>query len=106
MSCRRTARLGAELTRRVLAFPEPEGDEAVGRIVGRHADLDPIPGDHANPKAAHATRELRGHALTAFEGDLVAAAAEDLVHGSGRLNQVITCQSDASTSVNFERHAG
>jgi putrescine transport system substrate-binding protein len=47
-------RPGTDSARRVLTFPEPEGDEAVGGIVGRHADLDPIPGDHPNPEAAHA----------------------------------------------------
>jgi len=92
-------RPGTDSARRVLTFPEPEGDEAVGGIVGRYANLDPIPGDHANPKSAHATRELRGHELAALEGNLVATAAENLVDGSGRLYQVVTCQ----TGLQFEK---
>ena len=78
----------------------------MGRIVGRYADLDPIAGNHANPKAAHATRKLRGYELTTFEGDQVATAAENLVDGSGRLNQVVTCQTAPLHFANCERPAG
>ena len=92
-------RLGTDSARRVLTFPKPEGDEAVSGIVGRYANLDPIPGDHANPEAAHAARKLRGHELTTLEGYLVATTAENLVDGSGRLNQIVTCQ----TGLQFEK---
>ena len=77
---------------RVLTFPQPEGDEAMGRVIGGESNRDAIPWNHANPKATHAPGKLRGDHLAGFERDLVAASTEDLVDAAGRLNQVISCQ--------------
>ena len=74
------------------AVLQAERDEAVGRVVGRESDRHPITGDHANAEPAHAARELRSDLLPVFQRDLVATAAEDLIHAAGRLNQVVSRQ--------------
>src|SRR5262249_21610990 len=76
--------------RPALTFSQPEGHEAVRRIVGREADLHAVAGDHADAETAHAAGELRGHGLTRIEGDLVAPAAEDLLHGARCLDEIVT----------------
>ena len=83
------------LAGRGLTFLEAEGDEAVGRIVGRETNGDAVARDHANPESAHPARELGRHHLAVLERDLIAPTAENLVDASGRLNQVITCQIDS-----------
>ena len=75
-----------------LTFAEAEGDEAVGRIVGRDAHLDAIAWDHPDAEAAHPPGELCRHGLAALENDPVAAAAEDLLDGPGRLDQIVSRQ--------------
>ena len=75
-----------------LAFAQPEGDEAVGGIVWGNADLNAIPGDHADAKAPHATGELGRNHLPALENDPVATTAEDLLDGTRPLNQIVSGQ--------------
>ena len=79
-------------TGRVLTFAQPEGDETVGRVVGRQTDGDAIARDHANSEAAHSPGKLGGHLLVVLERDLIAPSAEDLIDASSRLNQVVSCQ--------------
>src|SRR4030042_5611610 len=73
-----------------FAVAKPKGDESVGGVIGGETHLDPVPGNHADPEAAHSARELRGHRLPRLEGDLVAAAAEDLFDAAGRLDQIVS----------------
>ncbi len=75
-----------------LAFLQTEGDEAMGRIVGREADGHSITGNHANTKTPHPPGELSRDLLPAFESNLIAATAENLVDATGRLNQVVSRQ--------------
>lgn len=65
-------------------------------VVGREADLHAVAGDHADAEAPHAAGELRSHGLTAVERDLVAAPAENLLDGAGRLDQIVACQMGSS----------
>ncbi len=74
------------------AVLQAEGDEAVGRVVWREADRHAIAGDHTDAETAHTARQLRCDLLSVFERDLVATAAEDLVHAAGRLNEVVSRQ--------------
>ncbi len=75
-----------------LAFLQAEGNEAMGRVVGRKTDRDPIARDHANSETTHPTRELSRNLLAALECNLIAATAENLVDATGRLYQVVSCQ--------------
>ena len=56
-------------------------------------------GNEAVPEAANAPRQLGGHRLTALEGYLVAPSPENLVHGTGRLDQVVSRQAVSSAPV-------
>ncbi len=64
----------------------------MGRIVGREANGHAITGDHANPKAAHASRELSRYLLAVLERNLITTSAEDFVHAASRLNEIVTRQ--------------
>jgi hypothetical protein len=75
-----------------LTFLKAEGDEPVGRVIGRKADSHAITRDHADTETAHTARKLGGHLLVIFQGDLVAAATENFVDAAGRLNKVVTSQ--------------
>ena len=77
---------------RVLAFAQPEGDEAVRGIVRGETDLDAVARNHANAEAAHAPGELGRDGLPGVELDLIAPAAEDLLDGAGRLDQIFASQ--------------
>jgi len=48
---------------RLLTFSQAEGDEAVGGVVGREADLDAVARNHPDAETAHTPRELRSHRL-------------------------------------------
>ena len=92
--CRRPPRTGDPhlLTGSGLAFLQPEGNEAVGWVVGREADCHSISRDYSNSESPHAARQLSGHLLSVLESNLIAATAENLVDATGRLNQVISRQ--------------
>ena len=81
----------------ILPFPEAEGDEPVSGVVGRESHLDAVTGNHADAETPHATRQLGRHRLTRLEGDEVATAAEDLLDGTGRLNEVVAGQTESSS---------
>jgi hypothetical protein len=70
----------------------------VRRVVGREADLDAISWDHADAEAPHPPGKLRGDRLPAVELDLVAAPAENLLDGAGRLDQIVAGQWSSSRS--------
>jgi len=63
-------------------------------IVRREAYGDPVARNHPDAKTAHSARELRGDDLARFQRDLIATAAEDLVDGSRRLNQIVPGQTN------------
>src|SRR6188474_3425364 len=88
----RIARSRALARARILTFAQAEGDEAVRGIVGREADLDAIARNHADPEPAHAPGQLRRHGLSRLERDLIAPAAEDLLDGSVRLDEIFSGQ--------------
>jgi len=75
-----------------LAFLQPEGDEAVGRVVGRKADGHAITRDHANSESTHPAGQLSRHLMAVLERNLIAATAENFVDATGRLNQIISRQ--------------
>src|SRR5262245_36637002 len=81
-----------QLCPRILAFAQAERDEAVRRIVGREPDLHAVARNHADPEPPHAARELCSDGLPRLERDLIATAAEDLLDGSVRLNEIFARQ--------------
>ena len=75
-----------------LAFLQPEGNEAVGRVVGRKADRHAITRDHANSESSHPAGQLSRYLMAVLERNLIAATAENFVDATGRLNQIISRQ--------------
>ena len=68
----------------------------MGRIVWRKANRHAITRNDANPESAHAAGQLSRHLLAVFESNLIAAAAENFVDATGRLNQVVSRQREKS----------
>ena len=66
------------------------------RVVGRQTHLDPVAGNHPNPKAPHPSGKLSGHRLTRLQSDLIPATAKDLLDSSRSLDQIVSRQIFAS----------
>src|SRR5579872_5513700 len=73
------------LTPRLL---EAEGDPALGQVVRRHLDIDPIAGEDTDAVLAHLARRMREDDVVVVELDPEHRVGQELGHRSGELNQL------------------
>jgi len=69
-----------------------EGDDAANRIVRRDAYRNPIPWNHLDPEAAHASAQLREHLMALVALHAVEPATVHRHNRTLHINQIVLAQ--------------